>query len=130
MPIIKNFTLPGSAKLLEVSESPNAKLFLAFISGDDPITKQPWCPDVRAALPHIDAAFAAPDAPSVAIVSVGEKSEYVIKFMCESQSRTSANSSSGGKSPRMSTGRSGRSTTFQRWYAISASMERSLRPHD
>lgn len=73
MPITKNFTLPGSAKLLEVPEGPNSKLFLAFISGDDPITKQPWCPDVRAALPHIDAAFTAPDAPTVAYVSVGEK---------------------------------------------------------
>ncbi|KAJ5460195.1 uncharacterized protein N7458_001747 [Penicillium daleae] len=73
MPIIKNFTLPASARLLEVPDAPNAKLFLAFISGDDVITKQPWCPDVRAALPHIDAAFTAPDAPTVALVSVGEK---------------------------------------------------------
>jgi hypothetical protein len=77
MPIIKNFTLPASAKLLEVPDAPNAKLFLAFISGDDVITKQPWCPDVRAALPHIDAAFTAPDAPTVALVSVGEKPVYV-----------------------------------------------------
>ncbi|KAJ5377796.1 uncharacterized protein N7496_005205 [Penicillium cataractarum] len=76
MPIIKNFTLPASAKLLEVSEGLDSKLFLAFISGDDPITKQPWCPDVRAALPHINAAFAAPDAPTVAIVSVGDKLKW------------------------------------------------------
>ncbi|OOQ90741.1 DUF953 domain protein [Penicillium brasilianum] len=76
MPIIKNFTLPASAKRLEVSESLDAKLFIAFISGDDPITKQPWCPDVRAALPHINAAFAAPDAPTVAIVSVGDKLKW------------------------------------------------------
>ncbi|KAJ5886414.1 uncharacterized protein N7473_009088 [Penicillium subrubescens] len=76
MPIIKNFTLPASAKLLEVPEGPKAKLFLAFISGDDAITKQPWCPDVRAALPHIDAAFTAPDAPTVAYVSVGEKLQW------------------------------------------------------
>ncbi|KAJ5152917.1 uncharacterized protein N7482_009395 [Penicillium canariense] len=75
MPIIRNFTLPGSAQLLELPAAPSAKLFLAFVSGDDPITKQAWCPDVRAALPHIDAAFTAADAPTVAIVPVGQKPE-------------------------------------------------------
>lgn len=88
MPIIKNFTLPASAKLLDVSEGLDSKLFLAFISGDDPITKQPWCPDVCAALPHINAAFAAPDAPTVAIVSVGDKLKYVSEFMIHFQSCT------------------------------------------
>lgn len=75
MPVIRNFSLPASAKLLELPEASTSKLFLAFISGDDAITKQPWCPDVRAALPHIDTAFAAPDAPTVAMVSVGQKPE-------------------------------------------------------
>lgn len=75
MPILKNFTLPASAKLLEIPEPPHSKLFLAFISGNDPITNQPWCTDVRAALPHIDAAFNLPDAPSLAYVSVGQRQE-------------------------------------------------------
>ncbi|KAJ5975105.1 hypothetical protein N7481_008812 [Penicillium waksmanii] len=76
MPVIRNFSLPASAKLLELPEASTSKLFLAFISGDDAITKQPWCPDVRAALPHIDTAFATPDAPTVAMVSVGQKPEW------------------------------------------------------
>lgn len=133
MPVIKNFTLPGSAKHLQVPEAPTAKLFLAFISGDDPITKQPWCPDVRAALPHIDAAFTAADAPTVGFVSVGEKAEYVFRLRCKSQREvvwTLADSSPGGKSSGTSTGRSGRSTTSQRWYAISALMGRLLRLGD
>lgn len=75
MPIIRDFTLPSSAKLLDVPEASSSKLFLAFISGDDSVTKQPWCPDVRAALPHIDAAFTAPDAPTLAMVSVGTLAE-------------------------------------------------------
>lgn len=133
MPIIKNFTLPGSAKRLPVPEAPNAKLFLAFISGDEPITKQPWCPDVRAALPHIDAAFTAADAPTVGFVSVGEKAEYVFRLRCKHQPGvvwTLADSPPGGKSSRTSIGRNGRSTTFQRWYVISALMGRSLRLGD
>ncbi|CAI7589381.1 unnamed protein product [Penicillium pancosmium] len=76
MPVIRNFSLPASAKLLELPEASTSKLFLAFISGDDAITKQPWCPDVRAALPYIDTAFATPDAPTVAMVSVGQKPEW------------------------------------------------------
>ncbi|KAJ5241837.1 uncharacterized protein N7469_000164 [Penicillium citrinum] len=76
MPIIRDFTLPSSAKLLDVPEASSSKLFLAFISGDDSVTKQPWCPDVRAALPHIDAAFTAPDAPTLAMVSVGTLAEW------------------------------------------------------
>ncbi|KAJ5951826.1 uncharacterized protein N7479_010239 [Penicillium vulpinum] len=74
MPIIKNFTLPSSAKKLALS--PNSKLFIAFISSPDPITKQPWCPDVRDALPHINNAFAGDDAPALAIVEVGQKPEW------------------------------------------------------
>ncbi|KAJ5355824.1 hypothetical protein N7517_010433 [Penicillium concentricum] len=74
MPIIKNFTLPSSVK--ELAISPASKLFIAFISGPDPITKQPWCPDVRDALPHINEAFAGDDAPELAIIEVGQKPEW------------------------------------------------------
>ncbi|KAJ5107699.1 hypothetical protein N7456_004374 [Penicillium angulare] len=76
MPVIRDFTLPANLGLLELPEGPNAKLYVAFYSGNDATTKQPWCPDVRAAIPHIDAAFSAQDAPAVAIVSVGEKAEW------------------------------------------------------
>ncbi|KAJ5496406.1 hypothetical protein N7463_008393 [Penicillium fimorum] len=74
MPITKNFTLPSSVK--ELALSPASKLFIAFISGPDPITKQPWCPDVRDALPHINDAFAGDDAPELAMIEVGQKPEW------------------------------------------------------
>ncbi|CDM29252.1 hypothetical protein DTO013E5_5948 [Penicillium roqueforti] len=74
MPITKNLTLPSSAKDLTVN--PDSKLFIAFISSPDPITKQPWCPDVRDALPHINKAFAGDDAPDLAIIEVGQKPEW------------------------------------------------------
>lgn len=73
MPITKYFTLPSSVK--ELALSPDSKLFIAFISSSDPITKQPWCPDVRDALPHINKAFAGDDAPELAIIEVGQKPE-------------------------------------------------------
>ncbi|CAI7611924.1 unnamed protein product [Penicillium glandicola] len=74
MPIIKNFTLPSSAKKLALSG--DSKLFIAFISSPDPITKQPWCPDVRAALPYINEAFAGDDTPELAIIEIGKKPEW------------------------------------------------------
>ncbi|KAF7715631.1 Uncharacterized protein PECH_002472 [Penicillium ucsense] len=77
MPIIKDFTLPPSPSQLDIPHDPSpsnqTSTIIAFISGNDPVTQQPWCPDVRDALPHLDAAFAAPDAPAVAVISVGEK---------------------------------------------------------
>jgi hypothetical protein len=73
MPITKNLSLPSSAKELALTSA--SKLFIAFISSPDPITKQPWCPDVRDALPHINEAFAGDDAPGLAIVEVGQKPE-------------------------------------------------------
>ncbi|KXT16145.1 hypothetical protein AC579_5089 [Pseudocercospora musae] len=32
-------------------------LYLVFISSNDPHTKQPWCPDVRLALPSLETTF-------------------------------------------------------------------------
>ncbi|KAJ5533582.1 hypothetical protein N7494_010134 [Penicillium frequentans] len=75
MPITRDFAPPANARLLELPES-SPKFFIAFVSSDDPITSQPWCPDVRAALPHINTAFAPADAPTVAIVPVGQKPEW------------------------------------------------------
>ncbi|KGO72294.1 hypothetical protein PITC_050940 [Penicillium italicum] len=74
MPIAQNFTLPSSAK--ELALSSDSKLFIAFISSSDPITKQPWCPDVRDALPHISKAFSGDDAPELAMIEVGQKPEW------------------------------------------------------
>ncbi|CAG8226625.1 unnamed protein product [Penicillium nalgiovense] len=74
MPITKNLTLPSSAKELALTSA--SKLFIAFISSPDPITKQPWCPDVRDAMPHINKTFAADDAPELAIIEVGQKPEW------------------------------------------------------
>ncbi|KAJ5901990.1 hypothetical protein N7495_002518 [Penicillium taxi] len=76
MPIIKNFTLPSSAKKLILPNGPESKLFVAFIASPDPITKQPWCPDVRAVLPYLSKAFAGGDTPTVALVEVGQKPEW------------------------------------------------------
>ena len=73
MTITIDFTLPSSVKELPVG--PDSKFFIAFVSSSDPITKQAWCPDVRAALPHINEAFAGNDAPALAIVEVGQKPE-------------------------------------------------------
>lgn len=84
MAILRSFALPRSAKLLEMPEGPSSKLFLAFISGNDPITNEPWCPDVRAALPHIEDAFATADAPTAAMISVGQKPEYLSVWIEES----------------------------------------------
>lgn len=77
MPILNNFTVPSAAKLLEFPENAKSELFITFISSIDPTTKQSWCPDVRAALPNINAAFSADDAPVVAMVEVGHRPEYV-----------------------------------------------------
>lgn len=75
MPIITDFQLPASAQSITLPEGPNSELFIAFIASNDTVTGQPWCPDVRAALPHIRTAFTADDAPTVALVEVGQKPE-------------------------------------------------------
>ncbi|TVY84001.1 Thioredoxin domain-containing protein [Lachnellula suecica] len=76
MPISQNFQLPQSAQQLPLPNGPNHKFFIVFISSTDPATKLSWCPDVRAALPHINAAFSAVDGPEVALVEVGQRPEY------------------------------------------------------
>ncbi|KAH6674796.1 thioredoxin-like protein [Halenospora varia] len=76
MPISNKFTIPTSANLLALPSDPNHKFYIAFISSIDPTTKQSWCPDVRAALPHIKAAFSSDDGPEVAFVEVGMRPEW------------------------------------------------------
>jgi hypothetical protein len=75
MPLIPSFALPKSPAQLALPPDSAAKLFLAFISSPDPATNQPWCPDVRAAMPCIEAAFSGDKAPGVGVVEVGQKPE-------------------------------------------------------
>jgi len=74
MPISTTFKLPNSPSLLDLPEDSKSTFFLTFISSNDPATKQSWCPDVRAALPHIHAAFAG-DEVKGALVEVGQRPE-------------------------------------------------------
>ncbi|SPN98659.1 related to Thioredoxin domain-containing protein C21C3.12c [Cephalotrichum gorgonifer] len=76
MPILADFSLPASPASLPVPNEPNAKFFLTFVASDDPVTKQSWCPDVRAALPVIKATFSADGAPTTAFVEVGQRPEW------------------------------------------------------
>lgn len=75
MPVQDHYQIPSSAQELPVSESPNGRLYIAFISGTDAVTSQPWCPDVRAALPRLQKAFSSEDAPQLLYVHVGQKPE-------------------------------------------------------
>lgn len=75
MPIVRNFALPGSIKSLQKPASSGSAFFIAFIASKDPTTGQPWCPDVAAALPKLEAAFSSDSAPTVAFVEVGQKPE-------------------------------------------------------
>ncbi|KAK7934638.1 hypothetical protein PG985_000133 [Apiospora marii] len=74
MPIVQKFDLPESPEALSISYP--KPVFLLFIASKDPATGQSWCPDVRASLPHIEAAFSADDAPTVGFVEVGQRPEW------------------------------------------------------
>ncbi|PYI07007.1 hypothetical protein BO78DRAFT_429284 [Aspergillus sclerotiicarbonarius CBS 121057] len=76
MPFLTNFALPGSAQQLDVPEHSDAALFLVFVSSKDPATRQPWCPDVRAAWPTITETFSGEDSPRLGVVEVGQKPEW------------------------------------------------------
>jgi hypothetical protein len=75
MPFIDGFALPESPAALNVSKD---TFFISFVASNDPATGQSWCPDVRAALPHLQAAFAESDSPDAAIVQVGQRPECVV----------------------------------------------------
>ncbi|KAL6704497.1 hypothetical protein ACN47E_008126 [Coniothyrium glycines] len=76
MPIQDHFPLPASAQDLPLAEDPAAQFYLCFISSTDPATKQSWCPDVRAALPHLKAVFEGENAAQLAYVHVGQRPEW------------------------------------------------------
>lgn len=73
MPILKGFSLPDSESALAVSQ--DKPLFVVFLSPDDPETKQPWCSDVRAALPLLNQTFSGPSNPEAAYIEVGPRIE-------------------------------------------------------
>jgi hypothetical protein len=75
MPIQDNFPIPASVQELPVPNDADAKLFLCFISSTDPVTNQPWCPDVRAALPKLQKIFKSENAPTLLYIHVGQKPE-------------------------------------------------------
>lgn len=105
MTILKSFPLPSSPSALQIpnekeKDSPPSNFFIAFLASKDPLTNEPWCPDVRAALPILEATFqeptttsqgaegeegkkegskksTTPPSPVVAFIEVGQKTEYV-----------------------------------------------------
>ncbi|KAK0640660.1 hypothetical protein B0T16DRAFT_393082 [Cercophora newfieldiana] len=50
--------------------------YIFFIVDNDAATGQPWCPDVRAAIPVVDKYFAEHPDLSVSAVSVGSRPEW------------------------------------------------------
>jgi hypothetical protein len=87
MPIQDHFHVPLSVQELPIANELASKLFVCFISSTDPSTKQPWCPDVRAALPQLEKAFSSQDAPKLAYVHVGQKAECVFFSLTASFAR-------------------------------------------
>ncbi|KAK7449579.1 serine/threonine protein kinase [Colletotrichum acutatum] len=76
MPIIPELKLPEDASALgRYTTNPTAPFFITFTTSDHPDTGESWCPDVRAALPHIIAAFLPSSAPEMAFVEVGQRPE-------------------------------------------------------
>jgi len=51
--------------------------YILFIVDNDAATGQPWCPDVRAALPVVEKYFAQHPDLSISAASVGSRVEYV-----------------------------------------------------
>lgn len=106
MTILKSFPLPSSPSALQIPNEkekdspPSNFFFIAFLASKDPLTNQPWCPDVRAALPILEATFqdtitsqgaegkeekeegkkSTTTPPVVAFIEVGQKTEYVFSF--------------------------------------------------
>jgi hypothetical protein len=75
MPVHDNFQVPSSAQALPLPDTANASFFVLFLSSTEQETKQPWCSDVRAALPLLNRIFSAETSPDVHYVYVGQKAE-------------------------------------------------------
>ncbi|CCF35454.1 hypothetical protein CH063_01310 [Colletotrichum higginsianum] len=78
MPINSSFTLPEAANALPLPENAAAPFFITFTTSNHPDTGESWCPDVRAALPLLNAAFSADGAPEMAFAEVGQRPEWKI----------------------------------------------------
>ncbi|EED19647.1 hypothetical protein TSTA_029240 [Talaromyces stipitatus ATCC 10500] len=76
MPIITDYKLPSSVDALDLTAESNSPFFISFHASRDPNTGEPWCPDVRAALPPLKAAFSADAGPRVAFIEVGHRPEW------------------------------------------------------
>ncbi|KAL4974636.1 hypothetical protein BDW66DRAFT_139296 [Aspergillus desertorum] len=79
MPVTTTFTLPSSPESLSLpvnSENATSTFFISFHASVDQATGKPWCPDVVAAIPHLNEVFSAPGSPDVAFVEVGQKPEW------------------------------------------------------
>lgn len=77
MPILRDFPMPKVIKdLVFPSSTTNGAFFIAFLASKDPQTQKPWCPDVVAALPTLEATFTGAKKPVVAFVDVGQRAEY------------------------------------------------------
>ncbi|KAL6231595.1 hypothetical protein BDW75DRAFT_219813 [Aspergillus navahoensis] len=79
MPVTTTFTLPNNPESLNLpvnSKNATSTFFISFHASADPNTGKPWCPDVIAAIPHLNEVFSAPGSPDVAFVEVGQKPEW------------------------------------------------------
>jgi hypothetical protein len=74
MPIYNDLKA-DSPQDLPVPESATAKFFVCFIASIDPATGQPWCSDVRAALPVLEAVFRKEEQLELRYIYVGQKAE-------------------------------------------------------
>ena len=75
MTIIDNFEVPKSPQELLFPAEANPTFFILFLSSTDPVTKQPWCSDVRASLPLLNKIFSDPSSPAVRYAYVGSRAE-------------------------------------------------------
>ncbi|KAH8651435.1 hypothetical protein BX600DRAFT_473564 [Xylariales sp. PMI_506] len=78
MPVVADFVFPESPEALALPRDAESAFFLLFTTSNDPVTNQSWCPDVRAALPHLQAAFASDASPQAAWVEVGQRPEWKV----------------------------------------------------
>lgn len=69
MPILQSFALPKAIGDL-VFPSATETFFIAFLASKDPATNKAWCPDVRAALPTLEATFTGAKKPQAAFVEI------------------------------------------------------------
>ncbi|CZT17468.1 related to Thioredoxin domain-containing protein C21C3.12c [Ramularia collo-cygni] len=76
MPIIRDFAIPKAASDLVFPPPATTVFFIAFLASVDPQTRRPWCPDVVAALPTLEASFTGAKKPVAAFVDVGSRLEW------------------------------------------------------